>query len=98
MLTPALQYPATVLSRLIPVAVAEKTMSSRVCDVNGIDSPLRFPDEMVPTARVPVNEGAKVTVAPGIAVNVLFGVGELNKVAVMVNVVPSRFKAAVVLK
>lgn len=60
--------------------------------------PVVMPDATVPIASTPVKAGASVTVAPGMAVNVLSGVGELYSCAVIVMVDPRRFNAAVVLK
>lgn len=39
--------------------------------------PVVMPFEMVPRANTPVSGGARVTEAPGMAVNILFGVVEL---------------------
>lgn len=84
--------------REMPSAVAENTSSNRVSAVTGMASPVVIPLLIVPRAKTPVNGGAKVTSAPGTAVKVLSGVGELNNCAVRVTVVPTRVKAAVVLK
>jgi hypothetical protein len=87
-----------VFTREIPVAVAEKTRSRRVCAVTGIAKPVVMPLEVVPKATMPFSGGANVTIAPGTAVKVLLGVGELNSWAVIVAVEPTRVNAAVVLK
>ena len=47
---------------------------------------------------MPVRAGAKVTTAPGTATKLLFGVADLYNWAVIVIVLPTRLKAAVVLK
>ncbi|AFZ89769.1 hypothetical protein B938_03695 [Bacillus velezensis AS43.3] len=53
---------------------------------------------MLPIDNMPVRGGAKVTDAPGIGVNVLFGTVELYNCAVIVTVEPTSDNAAVVLK
>ncbi|KXZ23599.1 hypothetical protein AXI59_08405 [Bacillus nakamurai] len=96
--TPALAYPATVLIRERPVAVAENTINNRVCGVTDIFNPVVIPLLMVPIDNIPVRGGDKVTAAPGMGVNVLFGTVELYNCAVIVTVEPTSDKAAVVLK
>jgi hypothetical protein len=99
MLRPALAYPATVAATSIPaVTVAEKTISNRSLAATGILSPVVNPLEIVPNAIMPVNAGAKVTIAPGTAVKLLSGVVDRNNCAVIVIVDPTKLSAAVVLK
>ncbi|MBG9764530.1 hypothetical protein ABD78_12375, partial [Paenibacillus polymyxa] len=78
--------------------MAEKTISRRVCAVTGIANPVAIPLEVVPNATMSVSGGVNVTVAPGTAIKVLLGVGELNNWAVMLTDDPKRVRAAVVLK
>jgi hypothetical protein len=87
-----------VLRREAPVAVAEKTISRRVCAVTGIANSVVIPLEIVPKATMSVSGGVNITVAPGIAVKELLGVGELNNWAVMLTDDAKRVRAAVVLK
>ena len=96
--TPALAYPSTVLTRLTPAAVIEYTISKRVSVVTGMLSPVSKPFEVVPMASAPVKAGASVTAVPAIGVNVLSGVVDSYSCAVMVTVVPTNAKATVVLK
>lgn len=51
-------------------------MSSLVCGVTGIFSPVVIPLLIVPIARIPANDGASVTTAPGIGEKTLFGVAD----------------------
>ena len=76
-LTPALAYPEIVFIRLEPEAVAENTRSRRVPAVTGIAKPFAVPLLVLPKATIPVNPGASVTTAPGIAVKLLSGAVEL---------------------
>ncbi|CCL70360.1 hypothetical protein BN184_2490011 [Clostridioides difficile T3] len=46
---------------------------SGVCAVAAIFNPVTIPLEIEPTDNIPVSGGASVTVAPGTAVNELFG-------------------------
>lgn len=80
------------------VTVELNTISKRSPDVTGILKPEVNPLAMVPRASTPVKPGLKVTVAPGTAVKILFGVEELNKRAVIVKVDAAKVSAAVVLK
>ena len=61
-------------------------------------SPVVIPLLMLPIDNTSVRGGAKVTDAPGIGVNVLFGTVELYNCAVIVTVEPTSDNAAVVLK
>ena len=76
MLKPALAYPATVLTKDNPVAVAENTSISRVCAVTGILSPVSVPFNKVPTDITPVSDGVKLINVPAIGENTLFGVAD----------------------
>ena len=98
MFTPALAYPATVLTNVTPEAVAENTINNLVPCVTGIESPVRFPLEIVPNANTPVSDGVNVTSVPAIGVKVLSGVVDSYNCAVNVIVVPTKDNAAVVLK
>ena len=73
MLISAPAYPRTVLSRVVPSAVAENTNKSRVSAVTGIVKPVLIPLDVAPALKIPVNAGAKVTVLPGIKIKVLSG-------------------------
>lgn len=99
MLSPPLAYPANVVATSIPaVTDAENTISRRSLAATGMLSPVVNPLDIVPSAKTPVNEGVKVTTAPGTAVKELFGVVDLNSCAVMVMVDPTKLSPAVVLK
>ena len=74
MLKPALAYPATVLIRVNPLAVAENTSISRVCAVTGILSPVSAPLSNVPTDIIPVSVGVRLISVPAIGAKTLFGV------------------------
>ena len=74
MLKPALAYPVTVLSKVIPLAVDENTNISRVWAVTGILSPVSEPFNSVPIDITPDNDGVKFTSVPAIGENTLFGV------------------------
>lgn len=76
MLKPALAYPATVLTKVRPLAVAENTSISRVCAVTGILSPVSVPFNKVPTDITPVSDGVKLINVPAIGENTLFGVAD----------------------
>lgn len=96
--TPALAYPATVVPAARPVVVTEKTINKRVSVVTGIANPDVTPWDIVPIATTPERDGANVTIAPGIGVNMLFGVVDCHNWACTVAVAPIRLRAAVVLK
>lgn len=83
---------------MTPAAVVEKTIKSRSPAVTGMLRPVVKPELVVPKASMPVRVGAKVTTAPGIAVNVLLSAGALNNCPVIVNTVPTSDNATVVLK
>lgn len=76
MLKPALAYPATVLIKVNPLAVAENTSISRVWAVTGMLSPVSAPFNKVPTNMVPESDGARLISVPAIGVNTLFGVAD----------------------
>ena len=76
MLNPALAYPAIVLSKDIPLAVAENTSISRVRAVTGIVSPVSEPFNSVPTDINPVSDGVRLISVPAIGENTLFGVAD----------------------
>lgn len=99
MVRPPLAYPAIVEATSTPaVTDAEKTISRRSPAATGILNPVVKPLAIVPNDNTPVSAGAKVTRAPGTAVNVLFGVVERNNCAVIVIVDPTKLSPAVVLK
>ena len=84
--------------RSIPeVTTTENTSSKRVPAATAIASPVVMPELVVPTPTTPVRTGARVTTAPGIAVNVLSGVVDSYSSAVIVTVDPTRARAALVL-
>ena len=64
--------------------------------MTGTLSPVAIPFEIAPIVKIPVNAGANVTLAT--CVKLLFGVGEANRLAVTVILVPTKERAAVVLK
>jgi hypothetical protein len=70
---------------------------SLVPGVTGTLKPVVNPELIVPIPIIPVNEGDKVTIAPGTAVKVLFGVLDWKSCAVIVTVDPTSDAAAVVL-
>ena len=74
MLNPPLAYPDIVVATSTPVTVALININIDVPAVIGILNPVVNPDDIFPTPIDPVNGGANVPVAPGIAVNVLLGV------------------------
>lgn len=74
MLKPALAYPATVLSRDNPLAVAENTSISLVCDITGMFSPVSEPFNNVPMEITPESDGVRFISVPAIGENTLFGV------------------------
>ena len=76
MLNPALAYPAIVLSKVMPLAVAENTSISRVWAVTGILSPVSEPFNSVPMDITPVSEGVRFISVPAIGENTLFGVAD----------------------
>ena len=76
MLKPALAYPATVLIRDSPPAVAENTSISRVCAVTGMLSPVSAPFNRVPTDITPVSDGVRLISVPAIGEKTLFGVAD----------------------
>lgn len=99
MVRPPLAYPATVVATSIPaVTDAENTISRRSPADTGILSPVVTPLDIVPSAKMPVSGGAKVTNAPGTAVKELLGVVDRNNCAVKVTVDPTKLSPAVVLK
>ena len=72
--TPALAKPVTVVARSMPaVTSAANTRRSRVPAATGMLKPVVRPLEMVPIPTRPVSVGDRVTVAPGMGVNTLFG-------------------------
>ncbi|MNC67391.1 hypothetical protein D3C75_1178870 [compost metagenome] len=77
--------------------MAENTISKRVCGVTAKLISFVIPLTKVPRLIVPVI-GGSATNAPGIAVNVLFGVADWYNCAVTFIVVPSSDKAMVLLK
>lgn len=94
---PALAYPIAELTRESPAALAPKTNSSRVPCAK-VTFRFTVPVTMVPSATTPLKAGVKLTVAPGIRVNELFGVVDWKSCAVTVNEEPTSDKDAVVLK
>lgn len=76
MLNPALAYPATVLSKVNPLAVAENTSISRVRAVTGIFKPVSAPFNNVPMDITPVSAGVRLISVPAIGANTLFGVAD----------------------
>ena len=74
MLNPALAYPATVLSKDNPLAVAENTSINRVWAVTGMFSPVSAPFNKVPIDTTPVSEGVRLISVPAIGENTLLGV------------------------
>ena len=76
----------------------ENTNKYLVWATTGIDKPVVKPFEIVPRESIPVNAGARVTIAPATLANELFGVGEDHNCAVIVTVVPTNARATVVLK
>ncbi len=77
--TPPLALPVIVEAMSMPaVTLAENTSSNLVPAVTGMDKPSVMPLLVVPMATMPVKLGVRVTDAPGTAVNILLGVGELK--------------------
>ena len=74
MLNPALAYPAPVLTKVRPLAVAENNNISRVRAVTGILSPVREPFNNVPMDIIPESDGDRVIKVPAIGENTLSGV------------------------
>ena len=98
MLRPALAYPATVLIRDNPLAVAENTSISRVWAVTGILSPVSAPFNRVPIDRTPESAGVRLINVPATGEKTLFGVVDWYICAFTVTVEPIKERAAVVLK
>ena len=97
MAKPALAYPRAALIRDKPVALAPKTKSSRV-PWDKVTFRFTVPVTIVPTATTPLKAGVRLTVAPGMRVNELFGVVDWNSCAVTVREEPISERDAVVLK
>lgn len=74
MLNPALAYPTMVFTSDIPLAVAENTSISRVCDVTGMLRPVSEPFNIVPMATVPESDGVRLINVPAMGENTLSGV------------------------
>jgi hypothetical protein len=77
MLTPALPYPTTAVTRSIPDAVVEKTINKRVLAATGMANPVIKPLLIVPMATKPESDGAKVTRVPAIGLKILLVPGAL---------------------
>lgn len=74
--SPALAYPAMVLSSVSPLADAENTSISLVRVVTGMLSPVREPFSNVPIDRMPVRDGVRLISVPAMGENTLFGVAD----------------------
>ena len=72
--TPALAYPATVLTKDNPVAVAVNTISNLVPAATLMFKPVTDPVRMVPILINPVKAGLKLMLVAAIGVNTLLGV------------------------
>lgn len=97
--TPALMWPAITVARSIPaVMFAENTSSSLVPAETGMERPVVIPEVPEPIARMPVRDGASVTVPPGTRVNMLVPAEAWYNWPVIVTVDASRFRAMVLLK
>lgn len=96
MLIPPLAYPATVLSRDKPAALAVKTNRRRVPAVTGMLSPVAVPMLISPIEIIPVKLGVSATASMG--TKILFGVADAKMVASIVTVLPISESAAVVEK